>query len=63
MFVSMIIFLSGGITDTNQEARPPADPQDYADPVRGATAFDEEILTRRRHNPEFGISRLMPPSA
>jgi hypothetical protein len=37
----MIVFLSGGITDTNQEARPPADPQDYADPVRGATAFDQ----------------------
>src|SRR6266851_2963731 len=53
----MIVFLSGGITDTNQEARPLADPQDYADPVRGTTAFDQGKLTRRRHNPEFGISR------
>src|SRR5712691_3415529 len=54
----MIIFMSGGITNTNQEARPPADPQDYADPVRRATAFDQEILTRRRHNPDVGISGL-----
>jgi hypothetical protein len=59
----MIVFLSGGITDTNQEARPPADPQDYADPISGSTAFDQGKLTRRRHNPEIGISRLMPTSA
>jgi hypothetical protein len=59
----MIVFLSAGITDTNQEARPPADPQDYADPVRGTTALDQVILTRRRHNPEFGISGLMLTSA
>src|SRR5216683_1381863 len=38
-------------------SRPLADPQDYADPVRGTTAFDQGKLTRRRHNPEFGISR------
>jgi hypothetical protein len=59
----MIVFLSGGITDTNQEARPSADPQDYADPVRGATAFDQGKLTRRRHNPDLGISRFMPRAA
>jgi len=59
----MIVFLSGGITDTNQEARPLADPQDYSDPVRRTTALDQVILTRRRHNPEVGISRFMPTSA
>jgi len=59
----MIVFLSGGITDTNQEARPPANPQDYADPVSGATAFDQGKLIQRRHNPEVGISGFMPTSA
>jgi hypothetical protein len=59
----MIIFLPGGITDTNQEARPLAGSQDYADPVSEVTAFDQGKLTQRRHNPEIGISRFMPPSA
>jgi hypothetical protein len=52
----MIVFLSGGITDTNQEARPLAESQDYADPVSEVTAFDQGKLTQRRHNPEIGIS-------
>jgi len=59
----MIVFLSGGITDTNQEARPLAGSQDYADPVSEVTALDQGKLTQRRHNPDVGISRLMPPSA
>src|ERR1700733_8875349 len=63
VFVSMIVFLSGGITDTNQEARRPAAPQDYADPVRGPPALEQAILTRRRHNPEVGISRRLQITA
>jgi hypothetical protein len=59
----MIVFLSGGITDTNQEATPLAGAQDYADPVSEVTTFDQGKLTQRRHNPEIGISGLMPPSA
>jgi hypothetical protein len=59
----MIVFLSGGITDTNQEARPLAGSQDYADPVSEVTAFDQGKLTQRRHNPEIGISRFMPRAA
>jgi hypothetical protein len=56
VFVSMFVFLSGGITDTNQEARPLAGSQDYADPVSEVTTFDQGKLTQRRHNPEIGIS-------
>jgi hypothetical protein len=41
----MIVFLSRGITDTNQEARPSPEPQDYADPVSEATTFDQGKLT------------------
>jgi hypothetical protein len=59
----MIVFLSGGTTDTNQEARPLAGSQDHADPVSEETAFDQVKLTQRRHNPEIGISRFMPTSA
>jgi hypothetical protein len=35
----MIIFPSGGITDTNQTGRPPANAQDYADISRLHTAL------------------------
>jgi len=41
----MIVFLPGGITDTNQEASLSADPQGYADHVSDATAFDQGKLT------------------
>ena len=39
MSVSMIIFPSGGISDTNQTGRPPANAQDYADISRLHTAL------------------------
>jgi hypothetical protein len=39
----MIIFLSGGITDTNQAGRPSAGTRDYAEAVRRLIALTREL--------------------